>query len=115
MKKTQKFWLWISIAMFAIPELLFLTTPLTIVSFINNFSEIGINPPIYYIINRQFFVDHFGYVLLVMGIEILGVTKLLITSAKFKQKILTIVLAIFLLWLFIVFGVMNIFANISFS
>jgi len=110
--KKQKKWLWVFIAMFAIPEILFLITPLSILSFVNNFSATNITAPIYYIISQQFFVDNPAYLLLAIAIEWLGVVGILITSAKRRKKVFVVISAIFLLWLFIIFGLTNMFMNI---
>ena len=104
MKKTQKIWMWIFIAMFALPEILFFTTPLSILSIVNNFSETNIKSPIYFFINQQFFTDHPIYLFLILAIEWLGILGLLAMSIKFNKKILYILLGIILAWLsFIIF------------
>ena len=72
--------------MFAIPEVLFLTTPLSILSFVNNFSETNIKAPIYFLINSQFFTDHPIYPLSAVAIEWIGILGLLIISIKCKKK-----------------------------
>ena len=99
MTKMQKVWMWVFIAMFAVPEILFLTTPLSILSFTNNFSAMNINPPIYYLVNSQFFTDQPIYLLLVIAIEWVGVLGLLLIGVKSKKRIPTILLGIVLLWL----------------
>ena len=99
MTKIQKIWMWIFIAMFAIPEILFYFTPLSILSFINNFSETNIKPIAYSFVNPQFFTDNPIYLLLFLAIEWLGVLGLLIMSIKSKKKILSILLGIIILWL----------------
>ena len=113
LKKSQKIWLTIFGAMFLIPEILFFTTPLFILSFINNFSETKLFPPIYYIISQQFFTNHPNYLLLAIGIEWLGLLGLFIMSIKVKKIILITVFAILLIWIFIVFGLTNMFIHME--
>lgn len=104
MTKKQKIWMWVSIAMFAIPEILFFTTPLAILSLVNDFSQTNINPLIYSFISPQFFTDHPIFPLLSIIIEWLGILGLLILSTKCNRKVLAILLSIILLWLtFIIF------------
>jgi hypothetical protein len=99
--------------MFALPEILFFITPLSILSFFNNFSETNIKSPIYYVIGQQFFTDHIGYLFLAMGIEWLGILGLLIMSIKFKKKILITGLLIFLLWFSAIFGITNMLSHME--
>ncbi|OGZ75275.1 MAG: hypothetical protein A3G45_02730 [Candidatus Staskawiczbacteria bacterium RIFCSPLOWO2_12_FULL_37_15] len=104
MTKMQKVWLWIFIAMFAVPEILFFITPLSISSVINNFSGINIRPPIYLFISKQFLTDNPIYPLFAMVIEWVGILGLLIKSIKFNKKIVAVLLGIILVWLsFIIF------------
>ncbi len=113
MSKVQKIWLWVFVAMFVVPEILFYFTPLSILSFLNNFSETNIKSPIYYVVGQQFFTDHIGYLLLAMGIEWFGILGLLIMSIKFKKKILIIGLAILLLWFSAIFGIVNMLSHME--
>ncbi|MFH1967956.1 MAG: hypothetical protein ABIJ84_01055 [bacterium] len=113
MTKKQKAWLWVFIAMFAVPEILFLITPLSILSFINNFSEANIKAPIYYIISQQFFTDYPVYVLLAMIIEWLGVLGLLIYSFRSHRKATGILLVILLAWLSILIYLGYVFSTMS--
>jgi hypothetical protein len=99
MTKIQKTWMWVFIAMFALPEILFFNTPLALISLSSNFSASDINPPIYFLINPQFFIDYPVFSLLVMIIEWLGVLGLFVISIKFSKKIPAILLGIILLWL----------------
>jgi hypothetical protein len=104
MTKTQKIWMWIFIAMFTIPEILFFFTPLSILSFTNNFSPTNIKPIAYSFVNSQFFTDHPGYLLVAIIIEWLGALGLLIISFKSKKKIPSVMLLVVLLWLsFLIF------------
>ena len=105
MTKIQKIWLWIFVAMFAIPEILFSFTPLSILSFINNFSETNIKPIAYFFVNPQFFTDNPICLLFFLAIEWLGVLGLLIMSIKSKKKLFIILLSIVLLWLSFIFFV----------
>jgi hypothetical protein len=102
--KMQKGLLWLFGAMFLVPEILFLTIPLSILSIINNLSNTGINSPIYYFINSQFFTDHPIYTFIAIIAEWVGVLGLFVLSIKFKKPIFYILLAIVLLWLaFVIF------------
>lgn len=118
MTKMQKIWLWIFIAMFAIPEILFYFTPLSILSFTNNFSQTNIKPIAYFFINSQFFTDNPAYVLFFLAVEWFGVLGLLAMSIKFKKKIFIILLSIFMLWLsFLIISfliIQHIFSTMSF-
>ncbi len=99
MNKTTKTWLWIFIAMFAVPEILFFTTISAIASIISNFSETSIIPPIYYFFDKHFFADYPIFPLLIMIIEWIGVLKLLLISIKSNKKIISSLLGVILLWL----------------
>jgi len=102
--KLQKILLSIFAAMFFVPEILLFTTPSSILSIANNFSEMNIKIPISYLINYQFFVDNPIYPLLIIVVEWVGILGLFILSIKSNKKILAILLGAVLLWLsFILF------------
>jgi hypothetical protein len=95
MKKTQKIWLWISIAMFAIPELIWGPT-LGYTSFYKNIYEIN---------NR-------AGLLLILAMQIVGVFLFLVYFSKiFKSKnvlywLITVLLIFFLIKSLLVFYVL---------
>ncbi len=86
--------MWIFIAMFALPEILFLFT-------LSAFDFFGINivPLSSILFGRQFFSDHPIYLLLAHILEWLGALGLLVLSIKFNKKIFVILFSIILLWL----------------
>ena len=89
--KNQKTWMWIFIAMFAIPEITF--------SFIISLIPIGMSPLYTVLINKQFFLDNPIYLLVSQFIELIGVLGLLYLSIKSKRKILSVLLSIVVLLL----------------
>jgi len=103
--KTQKIWMWIFGAMFVIPEILFFTTPSSVLSFMTNFSGSNIPSPIYFLVSPQFFVDHNFYVFFALAIEWIGVLGLLALSVKFKKKIFVILSGLIFVWVSLVFYV----------
>jgi len=108
MNKIQKIWMWIFIAMFAIPEILF--------SFVLSFVEffgMDIIPLYSFFFKYHFFIDHPVYLLIAEAIEWIGVLGLLIMSVKSNKKILTFLLFIILLWISINFSMGYIIANMS--
>lgn len=113
MKKIQKVWMWIFIAMFAIPEILFFTTPSFILSIINNFREVNVNPPIYFFISPQFLIDHQLYTILSLVVEWLGVFGLFMLSMKFNKKLFIILLGIVLLWISLIVFLGYVFSTMS--
>jgi len=113
MTKKQKILMWVFIAMFAIPEILFYFTPWSILSIVNNFGEININPPIYSIINSQFLTDHSFIVSIFLFIEWLGVLGALAMSIKLKKIVFVIMLSIAILWLSFLGVLYVIFSNMS--
>jgi len=94
MTKLKKIWMWIFIAMFALPEILFSFT-LSMVDFLGK----NIAPLYVFFIGHQFFIDHPIYLLIANATEWLGVLGLLVISAKANKKILAVLLGIILLWL----------------
>lgn len=99
MTKPQKIWMWIFIAMFAVPEILF--------SFVLSFVDfLGKNiAPLYLLFTPyHFFIDHPVYLLIAEAIEWLGVLGLFVISIKNKKLIFVILLGIVLLWLSVNFS-----------
>jgi hypothetical protein len=101
MSKAQKIWLWIFIAMFAIPELLFFTTINLVMSFLGrsflNLSSL--------VVNYEVFFQHPYYLLSILAVEWIGMAGLIAFSFK-KQKIIIALLSlIILLWLSFAFCV----------
>lgn len=90
----HKIWMWIFIAMFAVPEILF-----SFLLSIIDFSGKNIIPLYSFIISHQFFIDNSIYLLIANFIEWLGALGLIIISIKHNKKILAFLLAIILLWL----------------
>ena len=104
MTRTQKIWMWIFIAMFAIPEILFLTTPALVSSFSGkSFSEISS-----LIVNYKFFLNNPLYLLFIVAIEWVGVLGALVLSIKSNKTVLSVLLGTILLWLFLAFGLVYI-------
>lgn len=95
LSKTQKIWLWVSGAMFLIPEILFFTTPLLIQS-LSGKSFLNLSS---LFINYAIFFAHPLYLLLIIFFEWIGVLGLIILSIKLNKKILTTLSLIVLLWL----------------
>ena len=111
MSKMQKMWVWIFGAMFVVPEVLFLFTPLSLLSILGNFSQINLKPLLFFFVNPQFFADNPFYLFLALAFEWVGVLGLLILSIKFSKKILILLLGIFITWLlfltFLSYAVIN--------
>jgi hypothetical protein len=101
MSKVEKIWLWISVAMFAIPEILFFTSSALITSInggnLYEFSSL--------VVNYKFFVRYPIYLLVIIVIEFLGILSLLVFSAKKKKILLAILLLLVLIWLFFIFAI----------
>ena len=104
MTKTQKIWLWIFIAMFALPEILFLTTPALLMS-ISGKSFSGISS---LIINYKFFLDHPLYLLFIIAIEWIGALGIFVFNINFNKNLLAVLFGIILMWLLFVFGIVYI-------
>ena len=94
-QKTQKIWLWIFLAMFLIPEILFFT----ILSSIINYSEKDFLTLSSFFINDRFFINNPFYFFIVLIFEWIGILGLLIINIKSKNKILAFILGIIFLWL----------------
>ena len=104
MTKLQKVWMWLSLAMFLVPEVLFFTTPALLMSFSGeSFSQISS-----LVINYKFFLNYPIYLLIVIVVEFLGVLGLFLLSIK-SNKILTTILSFaILLWLIFIFAIVYI-------
>lgn len=97
--KTQKIWLWVFLAMFMIPEMLFSF----VISVIELFG-LDFNPLYTLFINQQFFIDSPIYLFIFNIIELIGVLGMLIISIKLNRKIISVILGIVLVWLiFVIF------------
>ncbi len=106
MTKTQKIWLWISLAMFFIPEIFF--SP--IISFFASLYGVTNFSFLYeHFINPQFFIDNPIYLFIILSIECLGMLGLLIYNIKFNQHrykiVLTIITTLILILLLFIFFV----------
>jgi len=95
----QKTWLWDFIAMFAVPEILFLTTWSSIV----NYSGKDFLTLSSFFIDSRFFINYPFYFFTTLIIELIGVVSLLVLSIKLNKKIFTVLFGIILLWLVFVF------------
>lgn len=111
--KTQKIWLWIFGAMFLIPEILFLNIPVSISSFLNNFSESSIKSPIYYFFSEQFFTDHQAYIMWELYVEFIGALCLSILLFLTNKKIIATVMAILTLAIFLLICFINSLSHMS--
>jgi len=104
MSKTQKIWMWIFIAMFALPEILFITSPALLMSILGK-SFTNINS---LVVNYDFFLAYPIYLLIIIATEFIGVAGLAVFSARLKKKIALILSGILLLWLLFIFAVVYI-------
>jgi len=105
--RREKIWLWISLAMFLVPEILFSTSPALWMSLNGkSFSEINS-----LLINYRVFWDHPMYSLIIIAIEFIGVFILFILSIKKRKILLAILLCAILAWLFFIFVVGYILTN----
>ena len=85
--------------MFAVPEIIFFTTPMMILAISGkSFSKISS-----LFINYQIFFTHPTYLLIVIIVEWIAVLGLFILSIKSNKKIFTASLLIILLWLSFIF------------
>lgn len=100
MSKVEKIWLWISLAMFLVPEVLFFTSPALMMS-INGKSFSEINS---LIIKYDIFFDYPIYLLVIIAIEFLGILSLLILNIKNKKTLFIILFSVILIWLFFAFA-----------
>ena len=115
MTKIQKVWLWVSVLMFLVPEILF--SP--IISFFDSLYGVENFPFLYkHFLNSQFFIDNSVYLFIVLGIEYLGVLGLLIWNIKFNKYkykiILTVITTLILILLSFIFLVGYSVTNMSF-
>ena len=99
MTKTQKIWMWIFIAMFAVPEILFSIVPSSII----NYSGKDFLTLSSFFIDSRFFINNPGYFFTTLIVELAGIIGLLILSIKSNKKIIYILLGIILLWLIFIF------------
>jgi len=100
MTKAQKIWLWVSLAMFVVPEVLCSF----IISSVSSLFGKNLLPLYTIFIKQQFFTDHPVYLFMLLGTEIVGLLILLILNLKNKKNIIvSILLSALLLWLLFVF------------
>jgi hypothetical protein len=109
MTKTQKIWLWIFIAMFAVPEILFSVTPSSII----NYSGKDFLTLSSFFVDGRFFINNPFYFFIILIVEIAGIVGLLVLSIKSSKKIIAVLLGIILLWLFFIFFLAYISNSIS--
>lgn len=97
--KKQKIWMWIFLAMFLIPEILFSILPSSIVNYTGKdfltLSSI--------FVNSRFFINNPLYFFVALVIELISILGLLIISIKNNKKIFIILFGTILLWLLFVF------------
>jgi hypothetical protein len=104
MQKSEKVWLWASLAMFLVPEILFFTSPALIMSLNGkSFSEINS-----LVIRYDIFFDYPVYLLIIIAIEFLGILSLLIFSIKKRKILFAVLLFSILIWLFFIFALCHI-------
>jgi len=101
MKKLSKIWLWIFLAMFIVPEILFFTT----VSLIRSIAGESFFSVSSLIINYGVFFDNPFYLILIIALEWIGILGLLILCIKSRKKVLSVLLSVILVWLSYVFCV----------
>ena len=109
MTKKQKTWLWISLAMFALPEILFFT----IISSIINYSGKDFLTLISPFVDSRFFINNPVYFFVFSIIEWIGILGLAIVSIKLNKKLLSIMLIIIILWMSLVLFLGYVSSNIS--
>ncbi len=108
MSKVEKIWLWVSLAMFLVPEILFSN----ILSFMGYFSGGEIMSPFSLITNNYHLQSHVFLVILI--IEIIGALGLFIFSIKNRKWIFVALLAVILCFLFFIFSFIKAFSNFGF-
>lgn len=108
MTKKQKNWLWIFIAMFAVPEILFLN----IISFILLFFGSKI-PTIFSLIFKDYYFNPMSFSIIII-VEFIGALGLFIFSIKFNKKLFAILFGIILLCLFFIFSFIQAFSQMNF-
>ena len=115
MQKSQKIWLWLSSAMFLVPEVFF--------SFILSFFALFMGVENFPFLAQsffgsQFFMDNSEYLFTALGIECLGMLGLLIWNIKFNHNrykvITTTITALVLALLLFIFYIGYAVSNISF-
>ncbi len=84
MGKAQKIWLWVSLSMFIVPEVLFSFLLLLISGFLGR----DFLPLVTLFVKQQVFVDHPLYLLLALFIELLGLLGLTVFSFRSRNKFL---------------------------
>jgi len=99
MTKMQKKLLWLFGAMFLIPEILFSI----ILSSIVNYSGKDFLTLTSIFVDSRFFINNPTYFLIILIIELIGITGLLFLSIKNRRKIMSTILIIILLWLIFIF------------
>ncbi len=104
----KKIWMWIFMAMFIIPEILFST----ILSSIINYSGKDFLTLSSLFFNSRFFINNYFYFFVVIITELVGIFGLLIISIRNKKIIFITLLAIILLWLLFVFFLGYVSSNI---
>ena len=93
--KKDKIWMWIFIAVFAIPEIFFST----LLSSIINYSGKKFLTLSSLFVDNKFFINNPSVLFLVLIIETISLLYLLFLSFKLKKTILIIFLILLLAWL----------------
>ena len=105
----KKIWMWIFIAMFAIPEILFSVTLSSIINYHGkDFFTISS-----LFVSGRFFINNPFYFFVTIIIELIGVLGLLVISIKNKKIIFIILSGVILLWLLFIFFLGYVSNNIS--
>jgi len=108
MTKIQKIWMWIFIAMFAVPEILFLSIPLSLANILGyNFSA-----PVAIIFGDQFLSNNAIFFIFALA-ELVGAGGLLILFVRTKKIAVSIFLAIILIWLLFIFYIAGVYSTMS--
>jgi hypothetical protein len=101
--------MWVFIAMFAIPEILFSSIFLSVANLMGtNFNTLSS-----IFINDKIFSDKPIYLLIILIVEFIGALGLFVLTIKFNKKLFAILLGVVLLWLFIIFSIAYIYSNMS--
>jgi predicted neutral ceramidase superfamily lipid hydrolase len=98
MTKTQKIWMWIFLAMFAIPEILFFN----LISFPLYFLTKGNITMASLIFGNSYLFSPFSF-LVILCIEIIGALGLFVLSIKSNKKIMSVLLGAISLLLVAIF------------
>jgi len=108
MTKTQKIWMGIFLAMFLVPEVLFLN----IIYFSAYFLGGSIVMPISLMLGANYTVSSFFF-LLALAVEIVGTIGLSVLSIKANKKVAAVLFMIISIWLIFIFCFIKAFSQFS--